>query len=345
MTLARSARKKERRVMITIVIGKPGAGKSYDTVFRLAGDLIDRVNRSAELPTIVTNLKLNLDEFNEYIRRQTKRDIEIDLQLLTDEDLDQYCWWRNLPDNARIILDESQFYWSSNRIDPACQQNLIETLSTHRHRRQDFILLTQSLTSLSVDIRKYAENVIEVLNAKSITLPFPISIPLRDIQTLAYSFGSRRQIYRTREGLLEGTYKVAWEGELKICRTSPAIYRLYRSTDHKKDGDNPLPFADGPGMWRRGLKWFFYKYGFGILIKLTIVITPLTMLFGKLWSVNHPKIAKNDNEALEVVDAEIQYDDNVDVEILPYRSPITGNGWRLQDGVVVTDDNVSARGL
>lgn len=333
--------------MITIVVGKPGAGKSYDTVSRLAEDLIDRINRNAELPTIVTNLKLNLDAFNAYIVKQTRKDVEIDLVTLTDDDLSVYCWWRNLPDNSRIILDESQFFWSSHKIDQAEQQNLIETLSTHRHRRQDFILLTQSLTSLSVDIRKYAESVIEVLNAKSLTLPFPISIPLRDIQTLCYAFGNRRQIYRTREGLLEGTYKVAWEGELKVCHTSPRIYELYRSTDSKQSGDNVLPFATGPGMWRRGLKWFLYKHGFAICAKLMIVIVPLCFIYLKLHKKTSVSSLLSPPPVAENVEYDSYLDDNIsaDMEISANKSTIIGQGWRLKDGVIVDDSSANPRGL
>lgn len=333
--------------MITIVIGKPGSGKSYDTVSRLADDMVDRINRSAELPTIVTNLKLNLDAFTEYVAKQTKKEVDFQIITLTDEDLNEYCWWRNLPENSRIILDESQFYWSSRKIDQAEQQNLIETLSTHRHRRQDFILLTQSLTSLSVDIRKYAENVVEVLNAKSLTLPFPISIPLRDVYTLMWAFGSRRQLYRTREGLLEGTFKVAWEGELKICHTSPKIYALYRSTDSKQSGDNALPFADGPGAWRRGLKWFLYKHGFHLLVKLTIVVVPLVMLYQKLYSKIKPEPAP---VAQSVSDNNVDFneylsDNMTSMEIPTYTPTITGQGWRLDNGVFTDDSNANPRGL
>lgn len=317
--------------MITIVVGKPGAGKSYDTVSRLAENLIDRVNRSAELPVVVTNLKLNIDAFREYVSKNTRRDVDLNIEILSDDDLSQPFWWRNLPPDSLIILDESQFYWSSRRIDPAEQQNLIETLSTHRHRRQDFILLTQSLTSLSVDIRKYCENVIEVLNAKSLTLPFPISIPLRDVQILAAAFGSRRQIYRTREGLLEGTYKVAWDGELKICKTCPKIYALYRSTDSEKQGDNALPFADGPGMWRRGLKWFLFKHGGAILIKLTIVVVPVIMILSKMYGVRSAtaSLSPIKKNVVSVDSSPVITDKKISMEINPYK--IVGQGWAIDE--------------
>ena len=331
--------------MITIVVGKPGSGKSYDTVSRLAGDLVDRLNRSAELPTIVTNLKLNIDEFSDYVRRESKKDVDLNIEFLSDDDLSEPCWWRNLPEDSRIILDESQFYWSSHKISQEEQQDLIETLSTHRHRRQDFILLTQSLTSLSVDIRKYCENVIEVLNAKSLTLPFPISIPMRDIQILMAAFGSRRQVYRTREGLLEGTYKVSWEGELKICHTSPKIYRLYRSTDSKKQGDNALPFADGPGAWKRGLKWFLFRHGFHLLVKLTIVVVPICMIYHKLYSKMVPKSEVSESLPVENVEFDDYLDDN-SIGPLGGKIPsIIGQGWSLEDEKIVDRPTSDPRGL
>lgn len=59
--------------MITIVIGKPGAGKSYDTTSRLVEDLVGRLNRGGELPIVCTNLRLIPENVSAYIRKYAKK--------------------------------------------------------------------------------------------------------------------------------------------------------------------------------------------------------------------------------------------------------------------------------
>lgn len=332
--------------MITITVGKPGAGKSYDTTDRLVEDLIGRYRQNAEIPIICTNLRLNPDEFDSYISKVLKRSVDLNIQYLDDEFLSRPMWWRDLPPNSRIILDEAQFYLSSSRINKNEQQNLIEALSTHRHRRQDWILLTQSLTSLSVDVRRYCENVIEVLNAKSISLPFPLSISLRDIQILLWGFGVRSQVYRTREGLLEGTYKVAWEGELIIKKTRKAIYRLYRSTERKEQGDSALPFNDGPGAWKRALKWFFLKHGFRFLLLTVAFLGGIAFLYSLFpHSKEKANILKPNQHVLKTTQkADIDYNDYMDGETLPVQdAKIIGLGWSLNNGEVHENASINPR--
>lgn len=333
--------------MITIVVGKPGAGKSYDTTDRLVEDLIGRYRQNAEIPVICTNLKLNRENFESYISKALKREVDLNIVYLDDEFLSRPLWWCDLPPNSRIILDEAQFYLSSSRINKLEQQNLIESLSTHRHRRQDWILLTQSLTSVSVDVRRYCENVIEVLNAKSISLPFPLSISLRDVQILLWGFGVRSQVYRTREGLLEGTFKVAWEGELIIKKTRRAIYKLYKSTERKESGDSALPFADGPGAWKRALRWFLFKHGFRFFFLGFVFFGGIGFLY---WLYQHNLTTK---EPLKLKDPvyiaspvdDINYDDYIGGgDSLPIQdAKIIGLGWAIQDGKIDSNSSYNPR--
>ena len=322
--------------MITIVVGKPGAGKSYDTTDRLANDLVGRIRQGGEIPQICTNLRLNEDNFDAYLKKYSKKEVHVEITILDDDFLSRPCWWLDLPPNSRIILDEAQFYFSKARISQQENQNLIETLSTHRHRRQDWILLTQSLTTLSTDVRRYCENVIEVLNAKSISLPWPLSISVRDIQVLLWGFGVRSQIYRTREGLLEGTYKVAWEGELIVKRTTREIYSLYRSTERKESGDSALPYADGKGAWRRALRWFLLKHGFRFLLIAGVVNLVGFFVYAHFFAGDkQPLKPQSIINQKKPVYKNVDYDDylsieNVDVEGV--EPPVIGEDWIIENG-------------
>lgn len=153
-------------------------------------------------------------------------------------------------------------------------------------------------------------------------------ISLRDVQTLLWGFGVRSQLYRTREGFLDGTFKVDWQGEILIRRTRKEIYNLYRSTEKKEEGDSALPFADGPGAWRRSLLWFTLKHGFKILLLISAVVGISGVAYSKL---RDPRSNAKKSVVRMTHNADIDSIDDIDTTVYS-ENGIFGNGWSVING-------------
>lgn len=301
--------------MITVVIGKPGTGKSYHCTRYLAQYLTTLARKDQLERKIFTNLSVNLDAFQSYFdKRHIKIDVRDVLIKLEPEDLkydeerlergekrivkrgnkefleiepsSKAFFWNRFPDNALIIIDEIQKYLSNIvEVGDSQEQSLVEYFSLHRHKRHDWIFLTQNLQSLSISVRKVTEKVVECLNSKSLTIPFPISIPLRDIQTLLLGFGIENQIYRVREGRLDGTYRVEYDGPTEAVVMQKDIFALYQThTLLESDAigassDSEVPFDLGKGAWRRAVCWFVRKHWFHLTLKTAIGIFIVNLVF------------------------------------------------------------------
>lgn len=314
--------------MITILIGKPGSGKSYHVVRYLVNYLETLSSKSRIDRVIYTNVSLNLSAFQDYFDRR-KIDIKVDrvVRLLKETDLrlnpelvkpdeiktvkrgyrtyqeisptSKCFFWNRFEDNALIIIDEIQKYIGSvKEYGESEEQSLVEYFSLHRHKKHDWIFVTQALTSLSVVVRRVSERVIQVFNSKSLTLPFPLSIPVADIYTLLRGFGVQNQVYRVREGYLEGTYRVIYEGPVEVVRMTRDFFALYQTHTLLNDKDSPamvadseLPFDLGRGAWHRAVRWFLFKHGF----RLTL----LSMAFGTIVYLCVSRINGNSLSSLE----------------------------------------------
>lgn len=303
--------------MISIVIGKPGTGKSYHCTRYLA-NYIETLAKKKQLERrIFTNLSVNIDAFQKYFdRRRVKVNvaeilIPIDGSTLKyDEELlapgekrtvkrgnkefleispsSQAFFWNRFPDNALIIIDEIQKYLSNiKEVGDSEEQSLVEYFSLHRHKKHDWIFLTQNLMSLSLSVRRVSEKVVECLNTKQLCLPFPISIPLRDFQTLLLGFGIDNQIYRVREGRLDGSYRVQYDGPTEAIVMHKEIFDLYQTHTLLESEntvgiktDSEVPFDLGRGAWLRALWWFTKKHWFHLTLKIIIAIILFKMFMG-----------------------------------------------------------------
>ena len=303
--------------MISIVIGKPGSGKSYH-ITRYIVDYLTKLAKKKETKRVIfTNISLNLVNLQKYFdERGIKINVSHFVKLLTEDDLcfnpdylqdgevkeekrgarkyrvispgSQAFFWNRFPDDALIIIDEVQKYIGSvKEYGESENQSLVEYFSLHRHKKHDWIFLTQALLSLSLVVRRVSERVQEVFNSKFMTLPFPISIPFRDIQILLRGFGIENQVYRVRDGLLENSYRVVYEGPTEVVPMTKEIFALYQTHTLKKDdddtgADSELPFDLGRGAWFRALKWFIGKHWFHLTLKALIIALVFKAIFGAL---------------------------------------------------------------
>lgn len=303
--------------MISIVIGKPGSGKSYH-ITRYIVDYLTKLAKKKESKRVIyTNISLNLPNLQKYFdERKIKIDVSRFVRLLGEDDLrfrgdlleegdvkeekrgarkyrviapgSQAFFWNRFPDDALIIIDEVQKYIGSvKEYGESENQSLVEYFSLHRHKKHDWIFLTQALLSLSLVVRRVSERVQEVFNSKFMTLPFPISIPFRDIQILLRGFGIQNQVYRVRDGLLENSYKVVYEGPIEVVPMTREIFDLYQTHTLKKDDDDSgtdseLPFDLGPGAWWRAVKWFIGKHWLHLTLKLAVIVLAFKLIFSAL---------------------------------------------------------------
>ena len=300
--------------MISVVIGKPGSGKSYHITRYIVDYLTKLAKKKDSRRVIYTNISLNLVNLQKYFdRKGVKIDVNDYVTLLTEDDLrfnpelleegevkeekrgfrkykviapgSMAFFWNRFPDDALIMIDEVQKYIGSvKEYGESEQQSLVEYFSLHRHKKHDWIFLTQALLSLSLVVRRVTERVQEVFNSKSMTLPFPISIPFADIQTLLRGFGINNQVYRVRDGLLENSYRVIYEGPVEVVPMVQEIFDLYQTHTLVKgedsDGvDSELPFDLGRGAWFRAIRWFIGKHWFHLTVKAAIVVMAFKLIF------------------------------------------------------------------
>lgn len=366
--------------MINIVIGKPGSGKTYHMVKYLYEVLTELLKKSDIERKIYTNISVNIDEFNKQLSKDFNMEIDVTsiLKTLSPEDLkydsrrvaledriekrvagksfysvaatSKAFFWNRFDDNALIIIDEIQKYLSTVKEESESEkQSLIEYFSLHRHKRHDWYFITQNLLSLPVEIRRVSEKVYNIFNAKSMSIGFPINIPMRDIETLLAGFNITRQLYRVREGYLENTYRVTYEDSVEVVVMEKRVFALYQTHTQLKEsssaaifrGDSTLPFDLGPGQRRRAVMWFLKKHGFHLSVKLLIVgwflggVLSFFHVFSPRKSEASQKIEKKE-ETSDVFLKETSDDNIVETElIIPAKPPsiLIYNRVALIDGV------------
>ena len=288
---------------IKLVYGAPGSGKSYHMAKTLAETLCDwaRVEKQTgeRYPRkLYTNLPLIRSAYKDYVERKTGVEFDVDYYLVETTDAffgepvrvrdekgrfleDEQgkpvweFWWDRIPDDALIVLDEAHNhlgveYAYVNKIETF--RAMRKYFSQHRHRRHDWILITQAKNNLSNQILVLCEQAIHVFNAKTLTLPFPISIPMEDIETLLKGFGVKNQVYRIRVGTYDNR-RVVFDGPVQAFAMTSEIFALYKSNTMAADkidvvGDRALPFKGPIG----GILWFAKRHVPHLALKVGVVI-------------------------------------------------------------------------
>ena len=285
---------------IKIIYGKPGSGKSYHAVKTLASILCDwaRVEKETGEPyaqRLFTNLSFNRDAVKSYVDKNAGVDFDVDryLNILEDDFFTPPApkrdekgafvydkqgeqqfdfWWDKFPDDALIVIDEihkllgSEFAYVKAVQETAALRNY---MAQHRHKRHDWILITQDKDQIARPVLRMSEEAVHVFNLKTSTLPFPISIPMADVETLLKGFGVTRQVYRVRVGTYGSSgNRVTFDGPIQVFVMSQEIFALYQSVtmaSSKLDisGDRALPFV---GRWG-AVRWFVKKHGPHLALK------------------------------------------------------------------------------
>lgn len=289
---------------IQIIYGKPGSGKSYHAVKTVVEILCDwaRVEKKKgrrHVQRLYTNLPLNRDAVKTYVEKHVPDfffDVDYYLVLLDDsffraperkvdtqgrlevkdgKPVMSY-WWDDLLDDLLIVIDEVHRYLGSEYayVNPIESTAALRTyMSMHRHHRHDWILLTQDKGQINRQILLMSERALHVFNAKSMSLPFPISIPMEDVETMLKGFGVKRQLYRVRIGTFTSSSRVTYDGPVKAYVMTQEIFSLYKSNTKAAEnvdiiGDRALPFEGKIGA----ILWFAKKHVPHLTLKAGAVV-------------------------------------------------------------------------
>lgn len=216
---------------VTMMLGPPGAGKSYEaTVFHVLPALEDGRK-------VITNLPLNIEEFE-------KLDVDPDLIEIIQPSkdnprpfahIDGYrSDWRH-PETgvgALFVIDECHFPLPRG----GTARDVEEWYSMHRHEGVDLILMTQSYGKVS----------------KAICDIVQTAIILRKNTNLGSQRSYRREV---RDGLSRSN-KLTTD----VRRYKAKYFPLYQS--YTKGGKSEGGVSDVRPLWRR---WPFYGLGLALL--------------------------------------------------------------------------------
>jgi hypothetical protein len=156
------------------------------------------------------------------------------------------------------------------------EEELVKWISTHRHTQQAIYFLSQHTDQFANQVLGIADMLLEIVNVKSLFLPFPISIPMSDIDELKRSFGIKTQYYQANVGNFRGK-AIRWSGGAQRNLMSADIFRVYQShASGMESSDRPSLRMNGI----EGLIWFFRRHAWHLIPKLVGILSLPFILSG-----------------------------------------------------------------
>ena len=232
--------------------------------------------------TVWTNIVFRIEGLNSVIGKRVGQEIDVSKYIhFCDSsffnDPEKVFWLEKFPAKSVIIIDEVHFYLGKTveygSLD--LEQALINWISTHRHQQQEIYFLTQHTDQFARQILGIADKLLEIVNMKSMILPFPFSVPFQDIYDLKASFGIKTQYYQANVGNFRGK-AVSWSGTSQRCLMSPDIFSVYKSHDAGVEESDRPSLKMTPV---EGLLWFARRHGWHLAPKiLGVILLPYILL-------------------------------------------------------------------
>lgn len=281
---------------VRVIHGKPGSGKTCYCVSLLMKEFSDWIayeKRTGEFfpRELYTNIPLNIEAINSYLSKHLLiKELDISRyihSLDTDffinpfpeneyfpdkkhgdkeyselSEFEKTFWWFRFPSKALIVIDEVHHYLPSGRVtgdDLRGQKEFMNYISTHRHREQDLILLTQHVANISYEIKKQIEVINEVVNIKNTKLGFfPFTLPMSDVDVVREAFGIPQQLAHIKRGVCEAS-RVLYDKDPEIFILTKEYFNLYQSHTMSTEAlDRPSLNLSRLGS----LFWLFKRHAF-----------------------------------------------------------------------------------
>lgn len=273
--------------MLNLIVGKPGAGKSYYMVRRLYNDYIldiarGIVNDGNVVRRIYTNIPLDLVSINKQLHLDGFASVDCS-KFITELDAEFFgssgsvCeWWEKFDNGSLIVIDEVQYYLGTRqgKENEDYLKHWEEYISTHRHRQQDLFLLTQHPDNVQKSVLNMAEGCFHIINIKSKVIPY-LQIPIADIDTVREAWGSSQQWIQVRYGIYIG--RAFKQESVQPVLLEPKYYRLYHS--------HFTGSSDRPSLKLNkftSLLWFAKRHFWHLGLKAVCVYLVVSMLYSLL---------------------------------------------------------------
>lgn len=205
--------------MIYAICGTPG---SYKSAFAFERFLLPALKKNREVYTNIEGLSAVLiATYFDLDVVDTTNNLHILGQVYDDdglshEDVDKIRYfYRDLPQNALIIIDEAQNYFSSRDFKEGYSSDLIPWLTKHRHLGNDVVWITQSLESVDITFRRNTA----------------LTYSLRRMEHLGLK--NRSIMYIFDRANLETRYLAR-----KTFSPNPSIFKCYSSYQNKEVKEN-----------------------------------------------------------------------------------------------------------
>ena len=273
---------------LSIIVGKPGSGKTYHMAMLLVAMLVDWLRYELKYgesydSSIWTNIVFNEEGLNATVSDRIGKEVDAwkYMNYCDDSffnDPNKVYWWEKFPANAVIIIDEVHFHLG-RKVDFGSldlETELTNWISTHRHSRQEIYFLTQHNDQFASTVLGIADLLLEIVNLKSLVLPWPVNVPMSDFDELKRSFGITTQYYQSNVGNFRGK-AIRWSGASDRHLMGTDIFRVYQSHDAGVEAlDRPSlkmsPFE--------GVLWFARKHGWHLLPKFGVIVSlPFVAMF------------------------------------------------------------------
>lgn len=144
--------------MIYGICGEPGA---FKTAYVVQEVLVKELRNKRDIYTNIDGLKaemlaLHFDlEFLEVDRLIHRLGVVYDIngnETVTKDSIRDF--YKTLPNNCTVILDETQLYFNSRDFKELKSKELNDWMSQHRHYGQDFIWITPDVGECDINIRR-----------------------------------------------------------------------------------------------------------------------------------------------------------------------------------------------
>jgi hypothetical protein len=283
---------------VRVIHGKPGSGKTCYCVSLLIKEFSDWINYEQRVGEVFprllyTNIPLNVEAINQYlVKTLFIKDVDVGkyIKLLDGSffsgqfseseyfpdvrngdksyseltEVERSYWWYRFPTKSLIVIDEVHHYLPSGRVtgdELKGQKEFMNYISTHRHREQDLILLTQHVGNISYEIKKQVEIINEVVNIKNAKIGFfPFTLPMSDIDVVRQAWGVPQQLAHVKRGVCEAT-RILYDKDPEIFVLTVELFQLYQSHTMSSEAlDRPSLNLSKFGS----LFWLFRRHVFRI---------------------------------------------------------------------------------